>query len=84
MEFTQQTVVVAAVVIFLAADVDADKYLEEVMEEAAEEVARVGEVVEECQTSTALISPTPLTRLLTKNGPQSVQAVSELMSLRKV
>ena len=63
------------------ADVDADKDLEEVEEEAAELVAVVAEIVEECLTSTALTSPTPLAHLPTKNGPRLVQAVGEPMSL---
>ena len=72
-EFTQQIVVVAAVVILVAADVAAAKNMEEVVEEAAEEVAGVAEVAEECLTSTALISPTTLALLPTKNGLRSVQ-----------
>ena len=68
-------------VFLVAADVDADKDLEEVVEEAAEEVAGVAEVAKECTASTALISPTPLTYLPTKNGPLLFQVVGELMSL---
>ena len=78
----QQTVVVAAEVVLVTADVDADKDLEGVMEEAAEVVARLAEIAEECLTSTALIYPTPLARLLTKNGLCLVQAVGDLISLR--
>ena len=79
MEFTHQTVVVVAVVVFVDADVDAD--VEEDLEEAAEEMAGVAEIAEECPTSTALISPTPLACLPTNNGLRSVQAVDKLMSL---
>ena len=81
-------VVFAAVVILVTADVDVDvdvdvdKDLEGVVEEVAEVVAGVSEIVEERLTSTALISPTPLTRLLTNNGLRLVQAVFELISLR--
>ena len=78
---TQQTVVVAAEIVLLTVDVDADKDMEGVMGEDVEVVARVIEIAEECPTSTALISPTPLAHLLTKNGPLSVQAVGETMSL---
>ena len=45
--FTLQTVVVAAVVVFVATDVDADDDLEEVTEKTAEEVTGVAEVPEE-------------------------------------
>ena len=72
---------VAAKVILVTVDVDADEHMEGVMEEAAEVVAGVIEIAEECLTSTALISPTPLAHLLTKNGPRSVQAVGEPMLL---
>ena len=72
---------VAADVVLVTADVDADKDMEGVMGEAAEVVAGVIEIAEECLTSTALISPTPLANLPTKNGPRSVQAVGKPMSL---
>ena len=61
----------------VTADVDED--MEGVMEEAAEVVDGVIEMAEECPTSAALISPTPLAHLTTKNGPRSVQAVGESM-----
>ena len=67
----------------VTADVDADEDMEGVMEEAAEIVARVIKIAEECPTSTALIYPTPLAHLPTKNGPRSVEAVGKLVSLRK-
>ena len=73
---------VAAEVVLVNADVDADEDMEGVMEEAAEVVAGVIEIAEEFLTPTALISPIPLEYLLTKNGPRSVQAVGEPMSLR--
>ena len=60
---------------------DADKDMEGVMEKAAEVVARVIEIAEERPTSTALISPTPLANLPTKNGPLLVQEVGKPMSL---
>ena len=72
---------VAADVVLVTADVDADKDMEGVMGEAAEVVAGVIEIAEECPTSTSLISPTPLANLPTKNGPRLVQAVGEPMSL---
>ena len=80
-KYTQQTVVVAAEVVLVTVDVDADEYMEGLMREAAEVVAGVIEIVEECPTSTALVSPTPLAHLPTKNGPRSVQAMGEPMSL---
>ena len=72
---------VAAVVVLVTADVDAHKYFEVLMEEAAYVVDGVEEIAEECPTSTALIYPTPLAHLPTKNGPRSVQAVGEPISL---
>ena len=72
---------VAAEVVLVTEDVDADKDMEVLMEEAAEVMAGVIEITEECPTSTALISPTPLAYLPTKNGPRLVQAVGEPMSL---
>ena len=66
---------VAAEVILVTADVEADEDTEGVMGEAAELVAGVIEIAEECPTSTALISLTPLAHLPKKNGPRSVQAV---------
>ena len=81
MESTWQTVVVAAVVVLVTADVDADEDLEGVMEETEEVVAGVADIVEKCLTSTALISPNPLAHLPTKNGPRSVQAVGKPISL---
>ena len=71
---------VAAEVVLVTADVDADEDMEGVMEEATEVVARLIEIAEEYTTSTALISPTPLAHLPTKNGPCSVQAVGKPMS----
>ena len=53
----------------------------EVMGYAAEVVAGVIEIAEECPTSMALIYPTPLAHLPTNNGPRLVQAVGEPMSL---
>ena len=73
---------VAAEVVLVTADVDADKDIEVVIEEAAEVVSRVIEIAYKCPTSTALISPTPLAHLPTKNETHSVQAVGEPMSLR--
>ena len=55
--------------------------MEGVMEEAAEVVAGVIEIVEEYPSSMALISLTSLSHLPTQNGPRSVQAVGEPMSL---
>ena len=55
--------------------------MEGVMGEAAEVVAGVREIAEECPTSTALIYPTPLAHLPMKNVPRSVQAVGKPMSL---
>ena len=72
---------VATKVFLVTADVDADEDKERVVEESAEVLAGVIEIAEECPTSTALISPTPLTYLLTNNGPCSVQAVGKPMSL---
>ena len=72
---------VAAEVVLVTVDVDKYEDMEGVMEEAAEVVAVVIEIAEECPTSTALIYPTPLVHLPTKNGPRSVQAVGEPMSL---
>ena len=63
MESTQQTVVVAAVVVLVTADVDADENSEGVMEKAAELVAGLAEIADECLNSTALIYLTPLARL---------------------
>ena len=60
MESNQQIVVAAAMVVLVTADMDADEYLEEVMGEAAEVVAGVAAIAEQCPTSTALISLTPL------------------------
>ena len=81
MESTHQTVVAADVVVLVTSDADAEKNLEGVMEEAAELVSGVAEIAEECPTSTALISPTPLTHLPTKSGPRSVQEVGKPISL---
>ena len=81
MESTLQTVVGAAVVVLVTADVDADEDLEGLMEDALEVVAQVAEIAEECLTSTALISPTPLANLPKNNGPRSVQAVGDPISL---
>ena len=78
---SQQTVVVAAKVVLVTTDVDEDEDMEGVMGEAAEVVAGVIEIAEEFPTSAALISPTPLTHLPTKNRPRSVQAVGKPMSL---
>ena len=72
---------VAANVVLLTTDVDADEDMEVVMEEAAEVVAGVIEIAEECLTSMALISPTPLAHLPTKNEPLSVQALGDPISL---
>ena len=79
---TQQTVVVAVEVVLVTADVDADEDMEGLMGNTAEVVAGVIEIAEEFPTSTALISPTPLNNLPTKNGPRSVQEVGKPMSLR--
>ena len=73
---------VAAEVVLVTSEVDADKDMEGVMGEAAEVVAGLIEIAEECLTSTALIYPTPLAHLPTKNVPHLVQAVGEPMSLR--
>ena len=62
-------------------DVDADEDMEGVMGVAAEVVTGVIEIAEECLTSTALISPTPLAHVPMKNGPRLVQAVGEPISL---
>ena len=72
---------VAALIVLVTLDVDADEGLEGVMEEAADVVSGVAEIAEQCPTSTALISPTPLAHLPTKNGTRSVQAVGEIISL---
>ena len=72
---------VAAEVVFVTTDVDADKDKEGVTEKAVEAVAGVIEIAEECLTSTALIYPTPLAHLLTKNGPLLDQVVGKTMSL---
>ena len=72
---------VAAKVVLVTVDVEADEEMVGVMEEAAEVGAGVIEIAEECPTSTALISLTPLMHLLTKNRPLSVQAVGMPMSL---
>ena len=72
---------VAAKVVLLTTAVDADEDNEGVMGEATEVVSGVIDIAEECLTSTALISPTPLAHLPTKNEPHSVQAVGEPMSL---
>ena len=71
---------VAAKVVFVTMDEEADKDMEGVMEEAVEVVVGVIEIAEECQTSTALKSTTPIAHLPKKNGPRSVQAVDEPMS----
>ena len=81
-KYTQQTVVVAVKVFLVTTDVDADEDMEGVMGVAAEVVTGVIEIAEECLTSTALIYPTPLAHLPTKNVPHLVQAVGEPMSLR--
>ena len=60
---------------------DADEDMEGVMEETTDVVAGVIEIAEECPTSTALIYPTPLAHLPTKNGPRLVQAVGNPMSI---
>ena len=73
---------VAAEVVLVTSEVDADKDMEGVMGEAAEVVAGLIEIAEECLTSTAFIYPTPLAHLPTKNGPHLVQAVGDPMSLR--
>ena len=65
----------------VTADVDTDEDMEGVTEEAVEVVARLIEIAEECPTSTALISLTPIAYLTTKNEPRSVQAVGKPMSL---
>ena len=67
---------VAAKVILVTADVDADEDMEGVMEEAADVVSGVAEIAEQCPTSTALISPTPLAHLPTKNGMRSIHTCS--------
>ena len=72
---------VVLVTVDVEVDVDVDEDMEGVMGESAEVVAGVIEITEECPTSTALISPTPLAHLQTKNGPRSVQAVGKPMSL---
>ena len=59
---------VAADVVLVTADVDADKDMEGVMGEAAEVVAGVIEISEECLSSMAFISLTPLAHLPTKNA----------------
>ena len=73
---------VAAEVFLVTVNVDPDEDMEGVMGEAAEVVAGVIEIAEECTTSTALISLNPLAHLTTKNGTHSVQAVGDPMSLR--
>ena len=78
---TQQKVVVADEVVLVTVDMDVYKDMEGVMGEAAEVVARVIEIAEECTTSTTLISPTPLAHSPTKNGPRLVQVVVNTMSL---
>ena len=78
---TQQTVVVADEVVLVTVDVDTDKDMKGAIKEDVEVVAVVIEIAEECPTSTALISPTPLAHLPTKNGPRLVQAVGEPMLL---
>ena len=78
---TQQTVVVAAEVVLVTVDVDAEEDMEGLMGEAAEVVAGVIEIAEEYPASTALIYRTPLAHLPTKNGPCLVQAVVKPMSL---
>ena len=75
---------VAAEDVLVTTDVDADGDMEGVMEEAAELVAGVIDISEEYSTSTALISPTPLAHLPTKNEPRLVQEVWEPMSLSNV
>ena len=72
---------VAAEVVLVTADTDVNEDMEGVTEEAAEVVAGVIKIAEECLTSMALISPTPLAHLPTKNGPRLAQAVGESMSL---
>ena len=72
---------VAAEDFLITADVDTDEDMESVLEEAAEVLARVIQIAEECTTSMSLISPTPLAHLPTKNGPHLVQAVGDPMSL---
>ena len=72
---------VAAEVVLIIADVDADEDREGVMEEAVEVVSGVADIAEECLTSTALISLTPRAHLLTNNRLRSVQAVRDLISL---
>ena len=79
---THQAVVVAAEVVLVNAYVDAEEDMEGVTEEDAEVVSGVIEIAEECPTSTALISPTPLAHLPIKNGPRLVQAVGDPISLR--
>ena len=61
---------VTAEVVLVTADVDADKDMGGVTEEATEVVAVLMEITEECPTSTALIYPTPLAHLPMKNGPR--------------
>ena len=78
---THQTVVVAAEVVLVTADMDMDKDMKGVMGDAAEVVAGVIEIAEECPTSTALISPTPLAHLPTKKGTHLVQELGNHMSL---
>ena len=60
---------------------DADEDMEGLIEEAAEVLAGVIDIAEECPTSTALISLTPLANLPTRNGPHSVKAVGDPISL---
>ena len=72
---------VAAGVVFVTTYVDADEDMEGVTGEAGEVVAGVIEIAEECTTSAALISPTPLAHLPMKKGTRSVQAVGDPMSL---
>ena len=72
---------VATEVVLVTSDMDGEKDVEVVTVESAEVVAGVIEIAEECLTSTALISPTPLVHLPTKNGPRSFQTVGKPMSL---
>ena len=78
---THLTVVVAAKVVLVTMDVDAGKDIKGVMGEANEIVAGVIKIAEECPTLTTFISPTPFAHLPTKNGPRSVQAVGDPISL---
>ena len=60
----QQTVVFAAEIVLVNADVEADEDMEGVMGDATEVVAGAIEIAEECLTSTPLIYPTPLAHRL--------------------